>query len=86
MKDRIIEVAGKIWRVLGARGEINITDLAKLLREKDEVVFQALGWLAREDKINYRADSRKTLISLVESELSLFNSQIKSFNQQLIRR
>ena len=38
MKNKIGEVAGRVWKTLG---------------EKGDIVYQALGWLAREDKINY---------------------------------
>jgi hypothetical protein len=42
--------------------------LPKLLKEKSMVVYQAVGWLAREDKIEFRKDATKTWISLAESE------------------
>ena len=50
MKEKVIEIAGKAWRFLGQNGQTNVSQLAKSLKEKDEVVFQALGWLAREEK------------------------------------
>ena len=51
MKDKVIEAAGKTWRFLGQNGEINVAQLPKVLKEKDTVIYQALGWLAREDKL-----------------------------------
>jgi len=68
MKDKIIETAGKMWRYLGENGETPVTQITKKLKEKDVIVYQALGWLAREDKINYQEKSRTSLISLVEGE------------------
>lgn len=76
MKDKIIEAAGKTWRYLGQNGQTNVSQLAKSLNEKDEVVLQALGWLAREDKINYTVKNRRTFVSLVEGELRAFNSVV----------
>ena len=76
MKDKVIETAGKTWRFLGQNGETNVSQLPRLLRENDAVVLQALGWLAREDKINYTTRSRRTFVSLVEREISAFNDLI----------
>jgi hypothetical protein len=68
MKHKIGETAGKIWMLLEAKGELNITQVPKLLREKSMVIYQAIGWLAREDKIEFRKDATKIWISLAESE------------------
>ncbi len=76
MKEKIIEVVGKVWRFLGQNGQTNVSQLAKSLKEKDEVVFQALGWLAREDKITYTIKNRRTFVSLVEGEVRAFNTLV----------
>jgi len=80
MKDRIIEAAGKTWRFLGQNGQTNVSQLAKSLKEKEEVIFQALGWLAREDKIEYTVKNRRTFVALVERELRAFNSAVYHMN------
>ena len=74
MKDKIIETAGKTWKLLGQYGETSVSQLPQLINEQDYVVFQALGWLAREDKISYTTKSRKTFVSLVASELQAFKN------------
>ncbi|MBL8012484.1 MAG: winged helix-turn-helix domain-containing protein [Candidatus Omnitrophica bacterium] len=76
MKEKVIETAGKTWRFLGQNGETNVAQLPRLLRENNTVVLQALGWLAREDKINYTIRSRRTFVSLVEREVGAFNDLI----------
>ena len=81
MKDKIIEAAGKTWRFLGQNGQTNVSQLAKSLKEKDEVVLQALGWLAREDKIDYTVKNRRIFVSLVEGELHAFNSLVYNMNE-----
>jgi len=68
MKHKIGETAGKIWMLLDAKGELNIAQIPKLLKEKSMVVYQAVGWLAREEKIEFRKDATKIWISLAESE------------------
>ena len=76
MKEKIIETAGKVWRFLGQNGQTNSSQLATALKEKDEVVFQALGWLAREDKIDYVIKNRRTFVALSEGELRAFNTVV----------
>src|SRR5262245_40685890 len=78
MKEKIIEAAGKTWLTLGEQGEANIEQISKLINEKEPIVFQALGWLAREDKINYTTRNNRTFVSLVENELKAFNSTVKN--------
>jgi hypothetical protein len=82
MKDKVIETAGKTWRFLGQNGETNVSQLPRLLRENQSVVLQALGWLAREDKINYTTRSRRTFVSLVEQEMGAFNDFIYRMGSQ----
>ena len=69
MKQRIGEIAGDIWRTLSEKDEVNITQLPRILKEKNTAVYQALGWLAREDKINYRTEGEKVFVSLNEAEI-----------------
>jgi Mn-dependent DtxR family transcriptional regulator len=68
MIEKIGETAGEIWRILKEREEVNISQLPRLLNEKSAVVYQAVGWLARENKIEYKTVGAKTLVSLTESE------------------
>ena len=83
MKEKVIEAAGKTWRYLGQNGQTNVAQLGRAIKEKDEVVLQALGWLAREDKINYSIKNRRTFVSLVEQELQAFNEVMYNMNQQV---
>lgn len=73
MKEKIIETAGKAWKVLGERGEASVSDLSKLLKEREDIINQAIGWLAREDKINCTTKKNATVVSLVSTELDAFN-------------
>ncbi len=75
MKEKIIQAAGKTWKTLGEKGEVSIDQLPKTLKEDETVTFQALGWLAREDKINYTTKNSKTFVTLIESELRAFKNQ-----------
>ena len=82
MKGKIIEAAGKTWQTLGKLGEANIDQLSKLINEKEPIVYQSLGWLAREDKINYIVKNNKTFVSLVENELKAFNNTVQKAQSQ----
>ena len=82
MKQKIIETAGKTWKTLGELGETKIDQLPKTLKEDGSVVYQALGWLAREDKINYTVKNNKTFVSLVASELQAFKNTCQNAKVQ----
>ncbi len=64
MREMIGEAAGKVWRTLSQHKEISLSQIPKLVGEKDTVVYQAVGWLACENKIQYRNDRNRTLVSL----------------------
>ena len=68
MKTKIGEAAGRVWDTLSAKDEIGLTELPRALKLKSDIAYQALGWLAREDKIHYRTKAGKVYISLVEKE------------------
>lgn len=68
MKENIGLAAGDIWKALKGHGEVNAAQLSKMLNMKSALVYQALGWLAREDKINYRVKGEKIFVSLNDAE------------------
>ena len=70
MKEKIGQTAGKIWNILKEHEEVAISQFPKMMKEKTLIVHQALGWLAREDKISYRdrAKGNKIYVALIESE------------------
>jgi hypothetical protein len=82
MKDRIGEIAGRIWTILGEKQDLDILKLPKILKEKGEIVYQALGWLAREDKINYHTKEKKTFVSLTHGEREIFKNASGTLSEQ----
>ncbi len=64
MKEVIGHTAGKIWATLSEQSPVSMSRLPKLVGEKDTVVYQALGWLAREDKVEYETKSNRTTVTL----------------------
>ena len=63
--DFIGETAGKIYRILEKKGGLALADLQKEIEVTDKALcYQALGWLAREDKINFKKEGRVEVVSL----------------------
>ena len=66
MLQSISEVAGNIWNTLNEKKELPISQISKMIEAKDTVTYQGLGWLAREGKLCYRTEGRRTFVSLNE--------------------
>jgi hypothetical protein len=62
--EQIGETAGMIWRLLDTSGPQKITAIVKEIDAPRDIVMQALGWLAREDKIAIEEESRARVVSL----------------------
>lgn len=75
LKVQIGEVAGTIWRTLGEREKVRVVQLPEMLQLKSDIVHQALGWLAREDKIKYQVKGAHTYVSLIDSEMQIFKGR-----------
>ncbi len=78
MKNKIGDIAGKIWKILGEKEDVEISKLPQILKEKGEIVYQALGWLAREDKINYHSKGGKSFVSLSYDEREIFRNSLRT--------
>ena len=50
MQNEIGETAGKVWQALSDEKPQTVVQLKKKLKAPNELLFFALGWLAREDK------------------------------------
>ena len=56
MNEEIGKVAGSIWHALETNGEMTLAKLKKEVSVEGPIFDWALGWLAREDKINLSPD------------------------------
>ncbi len=63
---RIGETAGLVWHALHANGPLNLSQLVKKLERPRDEVMQAIGWLAREDKLVFMDRGRARLVALKE--------------------
>jgi hypothetical protein len=57
-------MAGKVWRVLSENGSMSLASLTERLGEPRDLVMQAVGWLAREGKVDMTESGRSKTISL----------------------
>jgi len=62
--ERIGSTAGDLWHFLNDQGPQSITKLINALDAPRDTILQALGWLAREGKIQIDDDSRSRVVSL----------------------
>ncbi len=62
--DQIGETAGIVWQCLDSHEFISMAQLIKSIDVPRDVVMQAVGWLAREDKIEIDDTSRGRQIRL----------------------
>jgi hypothetical protein len=73
MIKQIGDTAGKIWDSLGQKGEMNIAQMPRSMKLKSQDAYQALGWLARENKIQYTNKSGKTYVCLTPTEQNAYD-------------
>ena len=61
---QIGETAGAVWHVLNENGSLSLAKLVENVGGNRDVVMQAIGWLAREDKIDIAETKRGRIVSL----------------------
>lgn len=64
-KEKIGTDAGKIWQFLNEKGNVKIIDLKKATKMDIKVIYLALGWLAREDKILFFEIEKELAVCIV---------------------
>jgi hypothetical protein len=61
---QIGETAGLVWKELAEGGPMSMAKLVKAVGEPRDAVMQAIGWLAREDKLVIDDEGRSRVIAL----------------------
>ncbi len=64
LREQVGTTAGQIWHALNNHGPQTLAELKKKLNGSGELVGFALGWLAREDKIDIRQEKKNYKITL----------------------
>jgi hypothetical protein len=62
--EQIGDAAGVIWHHLNENGPRTLTQLTKEIDAPRDVIMQAVGWLAREDKLSIEEDRAKKIVAL----------------------
>jgi hypothetical protein len=61
---QIGETAGTVWHALNENGPLSLAKLAERVGGNRDLVMQAVGWLAREGKIEIAETKRGRVVSL----------------------
>ena len=66
--EKIGTYAGLVWNALNEADVLGTKQLKKITKLKDKEVYTAIGWLAREGKINIEEseDGKELLLALVQ--------------------
>ncbi|MBY6294016.1 hypothetical protein GLU60_01350 [Nanohaloarchaea archaeon H01] len=64
MDERIGELAGYVWRYLEDEGESSVSSIGKAVDAPRSKANMAIGWLAREDKLEFFDKGRGTSVDL----------------------
>jgi hypothetical protein len=62
--EEIGHVAGDLWHLLDKKGPQNLAAIKKNITAPTDLVMASVGWLAREDKLEFAASGRSVTISL----------------------
>ena len=66
------EAAGKLWMVLGTQKRVAVNGLPKVLGGDAALAHQAVGWLARENKVEFETQGRQAFVRLTAAESDEF--------------
>ncbi len=64
IKNQVGETAGKVWTVLNSEGPLTVAQLKKKVNGTGELLNLAIGWLAREDKIDITPEKKNLRVQL----------------------
>ncbi|WEL19608.1 winged helix-turn-helix domain-containing protein [Candidatus Nanohalococcus occultus] len=67
MNKRIGELAGKVWNHLEEEGETSLTQVSNSFEAPKAKVDMAIGWLAKEGKLEFVDKNRGQAINLREN-------------------
>jgi hypothetical protein len=64
IREQVGETAGRVWHLLNDQGPQTLGQLKKKVNGSGELVNFALGWLAREDKVDISQDKKNLRVAL----------------------
>lgn len=64
MINQIGRSAGAVWKYLNEHSEAKPSEIKKALKLTDDVLWMAIGWLAREDKLVFKGNAKALQVCL----------------------
>lgn len=64
MDERIGEIAGDVWDFLDSEGEASVSAIVDAVDAARSKAHMAIGWLAREGKLDFDDEGRGSTVSL----------------------
>ena len=64
LREQVGDAAGQVWRVLDQHGPQTVAQLKRRLNGSAELVSFAVGWLAREDKLDISLEKKAFRLKL----------------------
>lgn len=64
--NQVGETAGAVWKYLRENGASSLSSIEKNVKTPKPVVHMAIGWLAREGKVEFAEENRTVRLSLKE--------------------
>ncbi len=64
MNTELGKTAGDVYRALDTEGQLSMSRLKKEIKQNDVLVTMAVGWLAREGKVNLSKERNALKVSL----------------------
>ena len=64
--EQVGETAGTVWRCLQKLGKTNLRAVERQVGVPESMTHMAIGWLAREGKLDLRQDGRSVEVWLTE--------------------
>jgi len=66
MQDKIGIAAGIVWRFMNQNGSTTVSQLKKSVQLTPSMVDRAIGWLAREGKIEEVQQGKSVVLKIIE--------------------
>jgi len=63
MAASVRECTERVLVLLESRSRVNVLNVAEQLGERSLVVYQAIGWLAREGRVRYEQDGNQVYLA-----------------------
>jgi len=64
--------AGTIWKYLSEKGKLSIKEIEELTNYKDSFILLALGWLSRENKVQFSTNNDNLYVELSANPTEIY--------------